>query len=197
MEMKKNSKKGKLRVVWGPMFSGKTTYLIENFGQGHGVVVFKPDLEERYTKQPSVVTHDGLKIPAVLVDHRKPSEMKVLVGGAKLVLIDEANFFEPRVLVRTIREFLREGVDVCVDGLALDSELVVWEPMAGLIKMADESVELKAKCDGERGECKAGAVYSYCKIPKKKRIQVAGEEIFGASCAEHYKGLHRRRLKKK
>lgn len=197
MEARKKLKRGKLTVVWGPMFSGKTTYLIENFGQGHGVVVFKPDLDERYTKKPAVVTHDGLKIPAVLVDHCAPSEMKILVGGSRLVLIDEANFFEPRALVRTIQELLQEGVDVCVDGLALDSELAVWEPMAGLIKIADESIELKAKCDGDGGNCKRGAIYTYCKAPKKKRIEVAGAEVYGASCSKHYEELHHPRSKKK
>ena len=48
-------KKGKLIAVYGPMFSGKTTYLIEQFDKGRSAVVFKPDLDERYTKKPVVI----------------------------------------------------------------------------------------------------------------------------------------------
>ena len=47
--------KGKLTAVYGSMFSGKTTYLIEQFDKGSSAVVFKPDLDERYTKKPAVV----------------------------------------------------------------------------------------------------------------------------------------------
>jgi thymidine kinase len=183
--------KGKLVAVYGPMFSGKTTYLIEQFDKGESTVVFKPDLDERYTKKPAVVSHNQEMIPAVLVNHLKPEEMKALVADFKVVMIDEVNFFHES-LIEVIKMFLEEGRDVYVSGLYLDSERNVWGPMAKLIELADEKVEVSARCDGDDGKCKSPATLSYRKIPKSEQVRVAGAEEYGACCSLHYEDLHHR-----
>lgn len=184
-------KKGKLIAVYGPMFSGKTTYLIKQFGGGENAVVFKPDLDERYTKKPLVISHNQEMIPAVLVNHLKPDEMKALVADFKKVMIDEVNFFHES-LIDVVKEFLSEGRDVYVSGLYLDSERTVWGPMATLIELADEKVEVTARCDGDNGQCKSPAVLSYRKIPKIEQVRVAGADEYGATCELHYEQLHHR-----
>jgi thymidine kinase len=182
-------KKGSLTAIYGPMFSGKTTYLIEQFGDGAHAVVFKPDLDERYTKRPVVVSHDRIEIPAVLVNHRKPEEMQLLVGDLTRVMIDEVNFFDES-LVAVVEQFLAEGRDVYVSGLVLDSERVVWGPMTRLIALADQKVEVAARCDGDEGKCATSATLSYRKIPKSEQVRVAGSDEYGACCADHYRKLH-------
>ncbi len=187
-------KKGKLTAVYGPMFSGKTTYLISQFDKGSGAVVFKPDLDARFTKRPVVVSHDQVEIPAVLVNHMLPQEMSLLVGDLVTVMIDEVNFFTDE-LIPVIRRFLREGRDVYVAGLSYDSERLSWEPMATLIAMADEKMELTARCDGKG--CTAPAIWSYRKLPKEARVKVAGADEYGAACEEHYDQLHHNPKRKK
>lgn len=189
-------KKGKLIAVYGPMFSGKTTYLIEQFDRGASAVVFKPDLDERYTKKPVVVSHNQVMIPAVLVNHLKPEEMRELVGEFKVVMIDEVNFFHEN-LIATIQQFLNEGRDVYVAGLFLDSERNIWGPMTQLIEKADNKVEVTARCDGEEGKCKSPAILTYRKIPKTEQVRVAGADEYGATCALHYEDLHHRPKGKK
>ena len=184
-------KKGKLIAVYGPMFSGKTTYLIEQFDKGSSAVVFKPDLDERYTKKPVVISHNQVMIPAVLVNHMRPEEMRALVGDFKVVMIDEVNFFHDS-LIETVDQFLNEGRDVFVAGLFLDSECNVWGPMTKLIEMADKKVEVSAKCDGEEGKCKSSATLTYRKIPKTEQVRVAGADEYGAACEMHYEKLHHR-----
>lgn len=184
-------KKGQLIAIYGPMFSGKTTYLIEQFDKGASAVVFKPDLDERYTKKPLVVSHNQEMIPAVLVNHLKPEEMKALVADFKVVMIDEVNFFHES-LIGVIEEFLSEGRDVYVAGLYLDSERTVWGPMTALIEMADKKVEVTARCDGDDGNCKSPAVLTYRKIPKVEQVRVAGADEYGATCELHYLELHSR-----
>jgi thymidine kinase len=184
-------KKGTLVAVYGPMFSGKTTYLIEQFGGGENAVVFKPDLDERFTKKPLVVSHNQEMIPAVLVNHLKPDEMKALVADFKKVMIDEVNFFHES-LIEVVKQFLNEGRDVYVSGLYLDSERVVWGPMAALIEMADKKIPVTARCDGDDGACKSPAVLSYRKIPKIEQVRVAGADEYGATCELHYEQLHHR-----
>lgn len=184
-------KKGILTAVYGPMFSGKTTCLIEQFDKGASAVVFKPDLDERYTKKPVVISHNQAMIPAVLVNHLKPEEMRELVGDFKTVMIDEANFFHDS-LIEIIKTFLREGRNVYVAGLYLDSERNVWGPMMTLIAMADKKVEVTARCDGDNGTCKSPAVLTYRKIPKTEQVRVAGADEYGAACELHYEELHHR-----
>lgn len=183
--------KGKLVAVYGPMFSGKTTYLIEQFDKGASAVVFKPDLDERYTKKPVVISHNQAMIPAVLVNHLKPEEMKDLVGDFKVVMIDEVNFFHDS-LIDTVKTFLDEGRDIYVAGLALDSERQIFGPMTRLIELADETVEVAARCDGDGAKCKEPATLSYRKIPKTEQVRVAGADEYGAACTKHYDGLHHR-----
>lgn len=184
-------KKGQLIAVYGPMFSGKTTYLIEQFDKGKSAVVFKPDLDERFTKKPVVISHNQEMIPAVLVNHLKPEEMKALVGDFKVVMIDEVNFFHES-LIETVKTFLSEGRDVYVSGLYLDSERNIWGPMTTLIGMADRKVEVSARCDGEGGKCQSPAILSYRKIPKTEQVRVAGADEYGATCELHYEALHHR-----
>lgn len=184
-------KKGILTAIYGPMFSGKTTYLIEQFDKGKSAVVFKPDLDERYTKKPVVVSHNQEMIPAVLVNHLKPEEMKSLVADFNVVMIDEVNFFHES-LIGIIKTFLAEGRDVYVAGLFLDSERNIWGPMSTLIAMADEKVEVSARCDGDGGKCKSPAVLTYRKIPKTEQVRVAGADEYGAACELHYETLHHR-----
>lgn len=189
-------KKGTLTAVYGPMFSGKTTYLIEQFDKGKSAVVFKPDLDERYTKKPVVVSHNQEMIPAVLVNHLKPEEMRDLVGDFKVVMIDEVNFFHES-LIEVIKTFIEEGRNVYVAGLYLDSERNVWGPMTTLIEMADKKVEVTARCDGDKGKCQSPAVLTYRKIPKTEQVRVAGADEYGATCELHYEELHHRPRGKK
>lgn len=189
-------KRGKLTVIWGPMFSGKTNWLIEKFGNGVGSVVFKPDLDARYTKEPLVISHDQDEMPAVLVNHRAPSEMLAMTEGVKRVLIDEANFFS-QSLVEVIETMLEQGTDVCVDGLMLDSERVVWGPVKELLEKSDEEIELAARCDGDEGKCSREASLSYRKTPNKEQVRVAGSDEYGACCTDHYQDLHRKYKAKK
>ena len=135
-------------------------------------------------------------IPAVLVNHLKPEEMKALVADFKVVMIDEVNFFHES-LIEIVKTFLEEGRDVFVAGLYLDSERIVWGPMTALIEMADQKVEVTARCDGDKGKCKSPAVLTYRKIPKAEQVRVAGADEYGATCELHYEQLHHRPTGKK
>lgn len=182
-------KKGKLTAVYGPMFSGKTIYLIKMYGNGAETVVFKPSIDDRYTNRPAVVSNNKQEIPSVMVSHERPDEMLGLTEGFERVFIDEANLFSMK-LIETVKTLLKEGKQVYVSGLVLDSERNVWGPMTELMAMADENVEVFARCDGDSGTCKNPATLSYRKIPKSEQVRVGGADEYGACCAHHYPKLH-------
>ena len=63
---------GRIEVIAGVMFSGKTEELIRRVRRaviaGKYVQVFKSHLDDRYTTKHSVTTHDGLTVEAQPVD---------------------------------------------------------------------------------------------------------------------------------
>ncbi|MEM2055884.1 MAG: hypothetical protein QXY48_06020, partial [Sulfolobales archaeon] len=60
-----------LRVIIGPMFSGKTTELLRVLRKyaiaGYRVVLVKPSTDTRYSSS-KVVSHDGLEMDALVVE---------------------------------------------------------------------------------------------------------------------------------
>jgi thymidine kinase len=180
---------GRLTAVYGPMFSGKTTYLIEHFGLPVSTIVFKPKLDTRYTKRSVVISHTQQEIPAILINHRKPGEMLSYARDFKRVMIDEVNLFSI-ALFETVIQLLRQGKEVWVAGLCLDSERHDWPPMTDFIFMADEKVEVFARCDGDWGKCRIPATLSYRKVPKTELVKIGGVDEYGACCLTHYPELH-------
>ncbi|WP_175266885.1 hypothetical protein [Acidiplasma cupricumulans] len=61
---------GKLTVITGPMFSGKTSRLIELLERemlaGRNTLLFKPEIDKRYDTT-YVTTHKGIRLPAIVV----------------------------------------------------------------------------------------------------------------------------------
>lgn len=193
--MQKGVHKGRLSVIFGPMFSGKTRRLIEIYGDGQNAVVFKPSIDVRYSRGPVVISKDKSEIPCVMVNSQNPDELLMLVDGCRRILIDEGNLFDPK-LVGTIESLLDQGLDVVVSGLMHDSERQGWEPMRTIVAMADESTQLSARCDGEGGKCVDPAIWSYRKSPKEARVKVAGADEYGAACGRHYTELHHKPRRK-
>ena len=62
----------KLKLYVGPMFSGKSTKLLQQIDRykiaKKNVICFKPKLDNRYTVDGFIVTHNNTHIPCHLVD---------------------------------------------------------------------------------------------------------------------------------
>ncbi|MEI7576765.1 MAG: thymidine kinase [Armatimonadota bacterium] len=138
---------GKLTVVCGSMYAGKSEELIRlarrSLYAKKKVQVFKPSIDDRY-HQTMVVSHMG-------VQHEAETAVNVAELSAKVkketqvLLIEEVQFFEP-----TIVEFLVQqadkGVDVIVAGLDQDFRRQPFGPMPALLAAADEVIKLRAIC---------------------------------------------------
>ena len=72
----KRTSRGKLTVVAGPMFSGKTSKLVamvEVFTRmGHTVLTVKPKLDDRYGGKDEIHSHDHRSTSAIIVDGEAP-----------------------------------------------------------------------------------------------------------------------------
>src|SRR5690349_3579533 len=106
-------KLGKLTVISGPMFSGKTSKLLAIVevltAMGHRVLVVKPEIDNRYGKQEEIRTHDSRSATAMLVKDETAKQMlqKIATTSADKVIFDEVQFFDSKTILAVIDQ-LRE-----------------------------------------------------------------------------------------
>jgi len=182
-------KEGKLTVIVGPMYSGKTSELIsyvEIYSLGKKKIkVFKPTLDERYDKT-SIVSHTNAKVEAVAV--KNPAEIgNFLDGDEKAVFIDEIQFFSSD-LFGEILELTKKGINVYCSGLDLNYKNRPFETTMVIMAHADEVVKKKAVCH-RCGEY-AGTI-SHKTVQDDKEIDIGGFEKYIATCRECYRELNR------
>ncbi len=144
-------KQGRLKIYYGPMFSGKSAYIIKDILNNidSSKLVFKPKGDVRSDK---LYTREGLVFDAISIE--KASEIRQYIKDwVRVVYIDEINFFDNEV-VDVTRELLEQGVDVVVSGLDKDFRLEWFPQSKAIIEMADIGVKLKARCHicGQRSE---------------------------------------------
>ncbi len=145
--------KGRLEVICGPMFSGKTEELARRVRRhliaGQKVKSFKPQIDNRYGGRSEIVSHVGTSVPAIRVDtHGGGTEniYRLSWADADVVAIDEVQFFDVSI-VRNIKKLIEDGIIVIVSGLDQDYRQDPFGHMPELLAMADFIVKLKAVCN--------------------------------------------------
>jgi len=138
---------GKIEVITGCMFSGKSEELIRRLKRARiaklQVQVFKPSIDTRYSNI-EVVSHTGERIQAEAVSN----SMDILNGlsdNIDVVGIDEAQFYDMGI-IDIVREMSRKGIRVIIAGLDMDFRGEPFGPMANLMAIADEVTKLHAIC---------------------------------------------------
>lgn len=149
---------GKLEVITGSMFSGKSEELIRRVKRAklakRKVVVFKHSIDKRY-KNDEVVSHNQNSIKAYPVS--SVSEMNEIILNkicVEIVAIDEAQFFGDEI-ISFIDKLVNKNIRVIVAGLDLDFKGEPFYPMPVLMAKADSVSKLKAICtiSGEDAWC--------------------------------------------
>lgn len=160
------------------MFSGKTTWLMNYLDKlpKNSFILAKPSLDTRYSKN-ECVSHDGFRFPAINLDSKTP-RFPELDPKIKTFLIDELNFFEPVALIKEIKKQLIFKRVVVAAGLLYDNQKQPFGATLPLSKIANNFVELFAKCD----RCGKRANHSYRKIKSRDQIILGAAESYGACC---------------
>lgn len=167
-----------LTIVGGPMFAGKTTWLINHANQlpQNSFIVFKPHIDNRYSDS-ECVSHDGLKIQAHNIDINKP-QIPQLNSKIKTVFFDELNFFKPEIITPLINALIQQDIEVIGVGLLYDSQREPFGATLSLSKIADKFIELYAVCDG----CQNNAKHSYRKNKVQEQVLLGAADLYGPSC---------------
>ena len=123
---------GRIEVVCGSMFSGKTEELIRRLRRAEfahqKVEIFKPSIDTRYSDE-EVVSHDSNSIMSTPID--SSAQILLLASDIDVVGIDEAQFFDDG-LVDVCNQLANRGTRVIVAGLDMDFRGVPFGPMPAL-----------------------------------------------------------------
>ena len=131
-------RRGRIEVICGSMFSGKTEELIRRLRRAtfakQRVEIFKPAIDTRYSDE-EVVSHDRNSIKSTPID----SSASILLFSSEIdvVGIDEAQFFDESI-VQVCNDLANRGIRVIVAGLDMDFKGIPFGPMPALCAIADE-----------------------------------------------------------
>jgi thymidine kinase len=182
-------KKGRLTVVAGPMFSGKTSKLVamvEVFTRmGYKVLTVKPKIDNRYGGKKEIHSHDDKKTPAIVVDGEKPQVIveKILASGADKVIFDEVQFFQRAKVMHVIDVLRNKGIHIIAAGLLYDYQRKPFGCTPDLLGLADERLELFAICQ----KCGSLARHTQRLGGGKSQIVVGAADKYIASCEKCHK----------
>ncbi len=170
-------RRGRLTVICGCMFSGKTTDLLRRLATSppSSVLAFKHLIDRRY-QVDAIVSHDGEKWSAVPI--RSAVEIPDHIGpDTKIVAVDEGHFFDP-ALVDVARDLAAQGKDVIITTLDRDSWGRPFTVADRLTALADEPVLRSTVC----ARCGSTADRTQRLKPIIDGNMVGGPESYEARC---------------
>jgi thymidine kinase len=173
---------GRIEVITGPMFSGKSEELIRRLKRAQiakrRVTCFKPDLDIRYHRT-AIASHSAQTLEALPVSNME--ELKAvlmpMVEAVEVVGIDEAQFFDPS-LVSLSNELVHLGKRVIIAGLDTTFTGKPFAPMPELLAIADEVLKLSAVCM----QCGAPAVHTQRLGSNQTLVLVGAAGVYEARC---------------
>lgn len=191
-----------LEIVVGPMFSGKTSYIVEMFKQCKfcqiSVAVINHSIDNRYDDE-LMSTHDKVKIPCIktdkLMDLYLDREIgleeeldtiprvqdKFKIGMSEVILINEGQFFPD--LEEFVKLMLAKGKKIYVSGLDGDFERKKFGQILDLIPLCDKVTKLTSLCS----LCKDGTRAIFSKRLTSETTQtVVGSDNYIPVCRSCY-----------
>lgn len=173
---------GRIEVVCGSMFSGKTEELIRRMKRAkfakQRVEIFKPTVDTRYSDE-DVVSHDQNAIHSTPID--ASGAILLLASDIDVVGIDEAQFLDDG-LVDVCNELANRGIRVIIAGLDMDYKGVPFGPIPALCAIADEVTKVHAICV----RCGALAYVSHRLVNNDHRVLLGEKEEYEPLCRDCY-----------
>ena len=187
-----------LELFIGPMFSSKTSKLVEIYKQcifcNIPVAVINHSIDQRYD-ETLLSTHDKVMIPCIqtnkLIDiwyygesesvtlTRLGDSVKLVV--ADVIIINEGQFFED--LLPAVEHMLQHNKKIYVGGLDGDFERKKFGQILDLIPLCDKVTKMTSLC----GICKNGTAGIFSKRISLEREQtVVGSDNYIPVCRACY-----------
>ena len=173
---------GRIEVITGPMFSGKSEELIRRLKRARiarqRVACFKPDIDLRYHRTAiashSAQTHEAVTVATVA--HLRQALYSQL-PEVEVIGIDEAQFFDA-ALVQLATELVHLGKRVLIAGLDTTFTGDPFGPIPALMAISDEVTKLSAVCM----VCGAPAIHTQRLGASRELVIVGAAGIYEARC---------------
>ena len=174
--------KGRIEVICGSMFSGKTEELIRRIKKvelaNEKYIICRPKIDSR-NPENKIISHAKNEVSASIVS--SPKEILDLSVNYPVIGIDEAQFFDLSI-VDVCNLLANKGHRLIIAGLDMDYEGNPFGPMPNLMACAEDVMKVHAVCM-ETGN---PAGYSYRKnssddlvlIGEKKEYKPLSREAF-------------------
>ncbi len=197
-----------LDIILGPMFSGKTSRLLEitekvekenkmSKKKKQFMMIIKPDIDKRYEESDEthhIISHDGLRHECHMVNDLIKFLDKIEEEVKKInddptnnlwIIIDEGQFF------KNLRKFCEKlfdlfgkslNVKIVVSGLDGDYQKKSIGDILSLIPICDSVVKLKGRCQ----YCEELSIMSQRTSGGKSQVLIGGEDLYKPTCRYHH-----------
>ena len=167
----------KFVIYTGPMFSSKTSRMLAALDrmtyQDKRVVVFKPNLDRRYSEN-QIVTHLGHVWPAICVS--SGNEIFEAARDAQVVAVDEAFMIDG--VAEVLINLFKSGKSVYVSSIQLSARGEPFEETQKMFPWATRVVVCSAVCP----VTKRDAYYTVAKQENLDNIDVGGADKYEPRC---------------
>lgn len=173
---------GRLEVITGPMFSGKSEELIRRLKRARiarqRVACFKPDIDLRYHRT-AIASHSSQTHEAATVANveRLRETLAQQLDEVEVVGIDEAQFFDEGIIPFSL-ELVHLGKRVIIAGLDTTFAGEPFGPIPALMAIADEVTKLSAVCM----VCGAPAIHTQRLGQSQELVVVGAAGLYEARC---------------
>jgi thymidine kinase len=194
---------GRLILIYGPMCSGKSTYLgikvSEQEAIGKKVLFINSSLDTRSPDNDDTIYEKGIisthnhrtnqSTPSRNTKYLKIKNIKDIpfcVNEFDVIAIDEAQFFDD--LTEVINIILHNKITVYVAGLMATSEGNLFGKMHQLIPYADKTEPQTALCKMcflEKNQFSRSATMTFC-LDKKTEETLVGSKQYVPMCLSHW-----------
>jgi len=175
-----------LEIVVGPMFSGKSSYALFYIRRqraiGKKILVIKPDIDNRYSNEHALITHNNERIPCITWPVDQELDLTHEMRNVDCIVFEEAQFFRglSKVVTYVLRAYKK---DILVVGLDGDARQEKFGEILDCLPWATSVKKLNALCI----VCKDGTLAPYSKktIDNPQQVEVGGSEKYVAVCLKH------------
>ncbi len=185
------SQRGRIEVICGCMFSGKTEELIRRLKRAtfarQRVEIFKPAIDVRYSAE-DVVSHDSNAVLSTPVNTAET--ILLMTGDVDVVGIDEAQFFDDN-LPYVCNKLADMGIRVIIAGLDMDYLGKPFGPMPALCSIAEDVTKVHAICM----HCGSLAQYSHRLVSGNKQVMLGEKDEYVPLCRMCYQKAMIEKLK--
>lgn len=165
-----------LELIYGCMFSGKTTKLIERYNElkdKYICLAINYIFDKRYTNEDKIVSHDKNDIDCICIQDlkelRENIEYSNKLDKAEFIFINEGQFFKD---LRGWVLWAMQKKNTVLCGLDLDYKRENFGDIMNLVKNAYKVHHMKGKCD----KCSSESLFTHRLVDNDNQVLIGSSE---------------------